>query len=466
MNINLKKLQTGLSSAILNGDVDCVGISTDSRKIIEGNLFVALKGENFDAHLFLEEVKLAGASAVVAEYVPKDFDLPSLIVPDTKLALSEMASMWRRQFNIPVIAVAGSNGKTTVKEMIASIFMAHFGKGNFVSTQGNLNNEIGVPLTIFNLAEHHQGAVIELGMNHPGEIEKLTSMAMPTVALVNNAQREHQEFMKSVQAVAEENGEVFKSLHADGVAVFPYGDSYSPLWNRLAHENGQRKVCTFGTSKGADVLGTAIEKQFGCELSIQIQEEKLNFNLHAAGKHNVLNALAAAACCHSIGIPLGSIAKGLELFQPVSGRLQLKNALNGAKIIDDTYNANPDSVIAAIAVLKAAGENGVLVLGDMGEVGKDGAQYHAEIGQYALENGIGKLFTLGELSKHSSDVFGKQAQHFSNVDELITELKEKILEDSTVLIKGSRFMKMERVVNSLMIADQKMQNEKSLTGNH
>jgi UDP-N-acetylmuramoyl-tripeptide--D-alanyl-D-alanine ligase len=455
MKLSLSTLQTVLSSStmtedMVTSDVEIQGISTDSRKVEKGNLFVALRGEYFDAHHFIKDVIQLGASAVVVDALPKDCDIPALIVPDTKLALAEIAQYWRRQHNIPVIAVTGSNGKTTVKEMIASILTAHFGADHIVATKGNLNNEIGVPLTLFRLNAHHQAAVIELGMNHQGEIAVLSAIAQATVGLVNNAQREHQEFMQTVQAVAEENGAVIRGLPTNGIAVFPCDDIYSELWASYAKESGDRKIVTFGTSSNADVCGSFEHQLFGCNLTIHIGEDNISFPLNAAGKHNVLNALAAAACCWSIGIPLQSIAHGLTLFQPVSGRLQLKKAMNGASVIDDTYNANPDSVIAAIDVLQNTGTQSVLVLGDMGEVGEDGAQFHTEIGTYALQQGIKKVYTLGNLAQFTAKAFGENAQHFSDMNDLQNAICQTITEENTVLIKGSRFMKMERVVNFLV----------------
>jgi UDP-N-acetylmuramoyl-tripeptide--D-alanyl-D-alanine ligase len=283
-------------------------------------------------------------------------------------------------------------------------------------------------------------------MNHPGEIALLASVAMPTVGLVNNAQREHQEFMQSVQAVAEENGAVFRSLPVDGTAVFPADDIYSELWCSIAAESGQRKVLTFGLAKNADVSGSFQSNAFGSELQIYIADTTFQVSLSAAGEHNVLNALAAAACCHAIGVSNENIALGLTSFQPVNGRLQAKQAANGARIIDDTYNANPDSVRAAIDVLAQASDKGILVLGDMGEVGSEGKAFHQEIGAYARERGVAQLFTLGDLAQDAALAFGNDAKHFDNIDDMLKALDSCISSDSTALIKGSRFMKMERVV--------------------
>ncbi|WP_295752513.1 UDP-N-acetylmuramoyl-tripeptide--D-alanyl-D-alanine ligase [Undibacterium sp.] len=452
MHASLKELQAVLTSAQLltkTLDLHVNGLATDSRRIHQGNLFLALRGEQFDAHDFLESVASSGAAAVVAEHVPDGYKLPALIVPDTQVALAEIARHWRRQFSIPVIGVTGSNGKTTVKEMIAAILHAYAGADHYLSTTGNLNNEIGVPLTVLRLQSQHRCAVIELGMNHPGEIALLTSVALPTVGLVNNAQREHQEFMQSVDAVAEENGSVLRALPADGIAVFPADDTYTALWRSYAAESGQRRVLTFGLTANSDVRGSYQAHAFGSEIKINIGDKAFSVNLSAAGSHNVLNALAAAACCHSIGVPNDVIARGLEAFQPVNGRLQRKTAVNGASIIDDTYNANPDSVRAAIDVLAQIGGSALLVLGDMGEVGEDGIAFHEEIGTYARARGIKHMLTMGVLAQHATSAFGEAAKHFDTIENLLAALDASISSTSTVLVKGSRFMKMERVVAHL-----------------
>ncbi|MBR7747286.1 UDP-N-acetylmuramoyl-tripeptide--D-alanyl-D-alanine ligase [Undibacterium baiyunense] len=466
MKASLKKLQQVVSNAQLIGDAHFLGLSTDSRKIEQGNLFLALRGETFDAHDFLNMVASSGAVAVIAERVPAGFSIPALIVPDTKRALAEIATYWRQQFTLPVIAVTGSNGKTTVKEMIASILLAQYGSEHMISTKGNLNNEIGVPLTVFRLQAQHQAAVFELGMNHPGEIAVLSSIAQASVGLVNNAQREHQEFMQTVEAVAIENGAVIQSLAADGVAVFPAHDTYTEIWKKFA---GQRKTLTFGLvnddSVKADVSGSFIAQDFGSEIVMTIQSESITVQLAAAGQHNVLNALAAAACCSAIGISATKIAEGLQAFAPVSGRLQLKQAATGARLIDDTYNANPDSVKAAIDVLAKANAETTLVLGDMGEVGADGAAFHQEIGLHAKAQGIKHLYTFGSLAQASSIAFGDGAQHFEELTGLLLNLDQHSGGGNTILIKGSRFMKMERVVAHLMNIENATANL-STSGTH
>jgi UDP-N-acetylmuramoyl-tripeptide--D-alanyl-D-alanine ligase len=443
----LVELQSVLTGACASADIAFSGVSTDSRRIEPGNLFVALRGENFDAHGFLAEVAAKGAAAVVAEHAPADLPIPVLIVPDTRVALGEIAAYWRGRFSIPVIGVTGSNGKTTVKEMIASILAAQFGQDGYLATRGNLNNEIGVPLTVLRMDTGHRAAVIELAMNHPGEIAVLGKIAQPTLAMVNNAQREHQEFMSSVEAVARENGSVIDTLAQDGVAVFPADDPFTPLWRAYA---GRRKALTFGLSADADVRADYTLREFGSDLQVCANGQQFPIRLAVAGLHNVRNALAAAACTLGIGIPEQTVARGLEAFAPVAGRLQRKASRIGAALIDDTYNANPDSVRAAIDVLAAMPAPRLLVLGDMGEVGNQGPQFHEEVGAYARERGLDSLATLGELAIHSSRAFGAGATHYKDIESLKQALDRTLTPATAVLVKGSRFMKMERVVQHLL----------------
>ncbi|HEY5798710.1 MAG TPA: UDP-N-acetylmuramoyl-tripeptide--D-alanyl-D-alanine ligase, partial [Burkholderiaceae bacterium] len=387
MRASLSQLLPHLAGARLQG-ADCAfeGVATDSRSIPAGSLFVALRGERFDAHDFLPDAAKAGAAAVVAETVPEGLNVPALIVPDTLAALAQIARYWRQQHSLPVIAVTGSNGKTTVKEMVASILAAAYGPEQIVATRGNLNNEIGVPLSVFRLEQSHRAAVFELGMNHPGEIARLTAIALPTVALVNNAQREHQEFMVSVEAVALENGAVLEQLGPHGVAVYPADDAYTTIWRGLADGGGSRSF-TFGLAGDADVTCTHAASAFGSDMTVAIRESgatiQFAVSIQAAGLHNVRNALAAIAATYAMGVATSAIVSGLAAFAPVQGRLQRKQAIGGAAVIDDTYNANPDSARAAIDVLAGAPSPRVLVLGDMGEVGSEGPAFHEEIGQYA-----------------------------------------------------------------------------------
>ncbi|NYE63642.1 UDP-N-acetylmuramoyl-tripeptide--D-alanyl-D-alanine ligase [Duganella sp. 1224] len=429
------------------------GVSTDSRTVAAGALFVALRGDVFDAHDFLPQVAGKGVAAVVVEEVPEGFTLPAIVVPNTLVALGQIANWWRNQFSIPVIGVTGSNGKTTVKEMIAAILAAAHGDEGRLATRGNLNNEIGVPLTLFRMDASQQSAVIEMGMNHPGEIGRLAAIAQANIAMVNNAQREHQEFMHTVEAVARENGAVLAALPTDGVAVFPHGDEFTPIWEELS---AGRRMLRFGLTKEAEVSCTFRASDFESEMFITICESEADprqffVRLQAAGEHNVRNALAAVACTYAAGIPLEKIKLGLDTFAPVSGRLQKKRAANGAVVIDDTYNANPDSVRAAIDVLAKAAAPRVLVLGDMGEVGTQGREFHEEVGAYAQTKGIETVLVTGELAAH---IHGAQVRHFENFGDLLSAVDAAVSPDATVLIKGSRFMKMERVVQHLIGSQQ------------
>jgi UDP-N-acetylmuramoyl-tripeptide--D-alanyl-D-alanine ligase len=359
-----------------------------------------------------------------------------------------MAQAWRAQFSLPLIAVTGSNGKTTVTQMIASILHVWQGK-DALATQGNFNNDIGVPLTLLRLQQHHRSAVLELGMNHPGEIAYLASLCMPTVALVNNAQREHQEFMHSVQAVATENGAVLSALPAQGVAVFAADDEHTGVWRHLAEG---KEVISFGRTANSDVhLLSATWNHQKWNLSVHTPLGPLTTHLSVAGEHNVHNALAAISCAVAAQVPLHMIEQGLAAFEPVAGRSRsLTFTVNHRQLVlvDDTYNANPDSVRAAIDLLAQSPKPRVLVLGDMGEVGTQGPEFHAEVGRYAQASGIEHLITLGELSRYSAKVFSN-AKHCTSIDEVNAQVLALLPAVATVLIKGSRFMRMERVVQAV-----------------
>jgi UDP-N-acetylmuramoyl-tripeptide--D-alanyl-D-alanine ligase len=431
-----------------DGNTPIARVHSDTRTLQPGDLFVALKGERFDAHAFLPQAKQQGAAAALAERGLCEAGLPGLQVKDALAALQALATAWRAQFTLPLIAVTGSNGKTTVTQMIASILRAWVGEGA-LATQGNLNNHIGVPLTLLRLrGGQHRAAVIELGMNHVGEIAELAAIARPTVALVNNAQREHQEFMASVEAVARENGSAIIALDGAGTAVFPADDAHTPLWLAMT---GPRAHLSFSMSGAADVTGDAQWHDGGWQLTIHTPSGPIAARLRVAGRHNLKNALAAAACALAAGAPLDAIARGLEAFEPVKGRSQLKSFVRDGvpvTLVDDSYNANPDSVRAAIDVLVELPSPGWLVLGDMGEVGQQGPQFHAEVGAYAKERGIAALWTAGELCAHAAQAYGAAARHFATVPELIAALAQAP-QARAVLVKGSRFMQMERVVQAL-----------------
>jgi UDP-N-acetylmuramoyl-tripeptide--D-alanyl-D-alanine ligase len=424
-------------------------VHTDTRTLQPGDLFVALKGERFDAGEFLAEARAKGAVAAIAHGGLAQAGLCGLEVPDTLLALGQLAAGWRAQFKLPLIAVTGSNGKTTLTQMIAAILNA-WKPGQSLATSGNLNNAIGLPLTLLRLRADHAVGVVELGMNHPGEIAYLAGIACPTVAAVNNAQREHQEFMATVEAVARENGSVLQALPANGVAVFPAGEAYTPVWAELT---GQRAALSFSSDADADadVQGSGIWQDGAWQVSAHTPAGSVQFPLHIAGRHNVRNALAAVACALAAGAPLAAIAAGLAAFQPVKGRSRaftLSHQNRQLTVVDDTYNANPDSVRAAIDVLAELPGPRLLVLGDMGEVGDQGPQFHAEVGAYARDRGIDALYALGEMTPDTCQAFGA-GRHFTQVEALIAQVQAELGQLSSVLVKGSRFMKMERVIQAL-----------------
>ncbi|WP_042421339.1 UDP-N-acetylmuramoyl-tripeptide--D-alanyl-D-alanine ligase [Comamonas granuli] len=433
-----------------DGAVAIGRVHTDTRSLQPGDLFVALRGERFDAHDFLPQARAAGAAAALAERGLQAAGLPGIEVPDSLQALGHLAAGWRAQWALPLIAVTGSNGKTTVTQMIAAILRAHVQEAAF-ATQGNLNNAVGVPQTLLRLGAQHRVGVVELGMNHPGEIAYLAGIVQPTVALVNNAQREHLEFMHTVQAVAEENGSVFAVLPANGVAVFPAGDTYTPLWQALA---GARRCLTFGGA-GADVRCTQAQWRDGAwQVHMATPQGALDCLLHIAGRHNVTNALAATACALAAGVPLPAIAQGLAAFAPVKGRSRALGLRYGARtvtVVDDSYNANPDSMHAAIEVLAELPGPRLLVLGDMGEVGTQGPQFHAEAGAHAQARGIEQVFALGPLAAHAAAACAG-ARHFQDMAALQAAVQQALPTVGSVLVKGSRFMKMEQVVEALAAA--------------
>lgn len=423
-------------------DATVTGVSTDSRAVAPGELFVALAGERHDAHDFVPQARERGAAAVlVSRTVPGEG--PAIVVEDTRAGLARLAAAWRARFALPVLALTGSNGKTTVKEMTASILAAHAGEaGAVLATEGNLNNDIGLPLMLLRLRAHHRFAVFEMGMNHAGEIDFLSRLAAPTAALVNNAQRAHVGLLGSVEAVARAKGEIYGGLGTGGVALVNADDAHAGLWTALA---AGRPVVTFGFAAQADVRG----RLDGDALRIAMPVGEAVVRLRVPGEHNARNAVAAAAAALALGAGPAAIAAGLEAFGGVHGRLERRTGPAGERVIDDTYNANPDSVRAAIDVLAATIGRKVLVLGDMGEIGEMSAQFHDEIGGYAKSQGIDRLFALGEASTLAAHNFGHGGVHFSDVSLLIDALNGELAPGTTVLVKGSRFMRMERVANAV-----------------
>lgn len=459
-----------------------VGVSSDSRALKPGELFIALTGERFNGHTFLSQALLQGACAALVSTYHPEIALPQIQVADTRIALRQLAAAWRRKFDLPLVLVTGSNGKTTVKEMLSSIFAHAVKVSNYLATSGNYNNDIGLPLTLLQLNAAHRFAVIELGMNHPGETVVLADIALPTVVLINNAQREHQEFMASVKAVAEEHGSAIDTLPATGSVVFPADSEYSGLWRQLA---GRRQVIDFAllpetaacagaeenpalmvsspvvagqvVSLAADHSVLKIRTTYGTTTAREV-----TLTLPLMGKHNLQNALAACAAALAVGIDLETISAGLQTFSPVKGRLQIITRA-GLTVIDDSYNANPDSVRAAIDVLATMPMPRTLILGDMGEVGERGVDFHQEIGAYARARGVNKLLAAGPLSVHACQAFGSDAQHFADAAILSQALQAQAYQaQGTVLVKGSRFMRMEQILPLLQSSSTVQSKSKEL----
>ena len=453
-------------SELVAQQINISRVGTDSRQIESGELFVALTGGRFDAHDFLSDVAKAGAGGVlISEQDKCPKDLAAICVPDTRVGLGALAAAWRAKHPIPLALVTGSNGKTTVKEMIASIFKAAVGEDCTLVTEGNLNNDIGLPLTLLRLRSTDQLAVVELGMNHPGETAVLAAIAQASIALINNAQREHQEFMATVAAVAEEHSAAIKALPLKGVAVFPADSEFASVWRKAA---AGRKIMDFVLQSGsasdkASVTGRLLNNG---QVQVQTEQGNVEIQLKTLGSHNVRNALAASAVALAAGVSLEKIKQGLEAFSPVNGRMQAKPMDSNHTLIDDSYNANPDSVRAAIDTLKLTGNSSWLILGDMGEVGNQGPEFHREVGEYAASQGVDKLFALGEQCQFAIAGFedSKKAlsltassQHFADMDLLISTLRNELQNQAThssrhlnILVKGSRFMRMERVVQALL----------------
>ena len=439
------------------------GVSTDSRSIAPGDLFVAIKGDTFDGHDFVSQAFDRGAVAAIVA-IDRAADLAAairnaavatmLVVADPVGALGALAEFWRRRCFLTIAEIAGSNGKTTVKEMTAAILRAEFGADNVLATEGNLNNEIGLPLTVLRLRPVHTVAVIEIGMNHPGETATLSAIVRPTIGVINNAQREHQEFMNSVAEVAAEHASLLGALPDDGFAVINADDDYAGFWREVvARRNADGAslvVRDFGLRAPAAISGRCETAAWGSSVEVTTPEGAATIELRVPGRHNVANALAAIAAATAAGAGLSAAAEALAAFRPIRGRLQTRLGFDGATIIDDTYNANPDSVKAAIAVLAHAAGAKWLVLGDMGEVGDQGPAFHREIGEYARAAGVNRLLTVGELAIHAVAAFGVGGRHYADQDSLVSDLSIGPHRGTTMLVKGSRFMAMERVVARLV----------------
>jgi len=443
----LSEAAAALGVQHVGADVQFTSVGSDSRNIVAGQLFVALKGANFDGNSFAQEALKLGAVAVLVSDESVQVE-PRIVVADTRLALGELAKYWRQKFDMPVLAVTGSNGKTTTKEMLSAILsVVAQAKASVHATYGNLNNDIGVPLTLLKMQPSHQYAVVEMGMNHLGEIDYLTHIAQPDVALINNAGIAHIGELGSRDNIAQAKGEIFAGLKPDGVAVINADSDYADYWKSL---NPNRKIVTFGLKKAADVSARYQALDGYASVVLTAANEEVSVQLSVQGEHNISNALAAAAAAYALGVSLSDIGRGLASFTGVYGRLERKAGINGAVVIDDTYNANPDSMKAAIDVLAKLAGKKILVLGDMGELGADAQNMHAEVGAYAKAAGLTTLYCLGNLSIETARSFGQGAEHFSSAEAIAQAVMPALEQGTTVLVKGSRFMQMERVVKLLV----------------
>lgn len=420
------------------------GISIDTRKIEPNQLFIAIPGEQVDGHDFIEEARKKGASAALVNRFVES-ELPQIKVNDTILAMGKLGAAWRHQFNLPIVAVTGSNGKTTLKNMIASILIAACGndKTHVLATKGTLNNHLGLPLTLAELNHTHRYGVIEMGMNHFGEIEYLTQLTQPDVALITNAAAAHLEGVGDLAGVARAKGEIFLGLSPKGTAILNRDDHFFSYWQELV---GKRTIISFGLHDEANV--TLVSQQNDTTI-INTPQGQIDIRLPLLGQHNIVNMLAATAAACALNIPLSAIKKGLETIAPAPGRLQLHKLKNGVNLIDDTYNANPFSLQAAVDTLAHFTGKKILVLGDMKELGEQTTTLHHDAGKKIRAAGIDYLFTYGELSAHTAQAFGEGAYHFNTQDKLITAVKPLLYNQTTVLVKGSRSMRMEKIVHQL-----------------
>jgi UDP-N-acetylmuramoyl-tripeptide--D-alanyl-D-alanine ligase len=445
MAMPLSKAAEVLAGRCVSADVLFRGVSTDTRQLRQGNLFVALQGPHHDGHDYLEAARERGAVAAAVSRIT-NASLPLLEVDDTRLALGRLAAYWRAQFTLPVVAVTGSNGKTTVRSMTHAILSL---AGRTLATQGNLNNDIGLPLTLFRLGPEDRYAVLEMGANHPGEIDYLAAIARPDIAVVTNAGPAHLEGFGDVAGVARAKGELFARLEAQGVAIINADDRYAPLWRELA---ARCRVVEFGLQSDAAVHARWQGDVSGSQVSLFTPWGDTEFHLPLPGRHNVMNALAASTAALAAGAGLDAVSQGLASLSPVAGRFTVHRLPQGITVIDDTYNANPGSLQAAIDVLATAGGETWLVLGDMGELGEGALELHREAGNRARIAGVDRLFTLGDLSRAAAESFGGNAAAFDTPEELVTALREAVHGGLHVLVKGSRRMRMERVVEALGVA--------------
>ena len=453
--MRLSTAATAAGGVLRGADAEFASVSIDSRRLQAGDLYVAIKGERHDGHDFVNDAAATGAVAVVVS-TPQDVAVPQIVVDDTRLALGKLAAAWRARFNLPVIGVTGSNGKTTVKEMIAAILRQ---RGDVLVTQGNLNNDFGVPLTLFGLREQHRYAVIEMGANHSGEIAYVAALAQPSVVVITNAGAAHLEGFGSLEGVARAKGEIYAALGAEGVAVVNADDAFAGYWRTVI---GARRALNFGYADADVSVVPGSEQWHGADSALRFTLHTpagdVPINLNLLGRHNLVNACAAAAVALAAGAELDDVRAGLAAMQAVKGRLQLQRIDARASVIDDSYNANPSSMQAALQVLAGLPGTRIFVMGDMGELGAGAAELHADLGRAARTAQVGEFYSTGELSGHAAAAFGAGAQHFATQSELIAALQKRLAlndERITLLVKGSRRAQMEKVVEALVGAAAK-----------
>jgi UDP-N-acetylmuramoyl-tripeptide--D-alanyl-D-alanine ligase len=448
MKMMLSEIAACVQGELIGDDVTISSASIDTRAIEPGQLYIAIKGNNFDGNEFVSEAERAGAcAAIVHRGVPAK--VPHIVVEDTRLALAEFAGAWRKKASVPLIGVTGSNGKTTVKEMTAAILNV---KADTLFTKGNLNNDIGVPLTLLRLNEQYRYGVIEMGANHPGEIEYTSRYAQADVVIITNVGPAHIEGFGSVDGVAQAKGEIIRTLKPDGVAVLNRDDKYFDYWQSVA---GTRKVMSFGIDGAATVTAHSITTEvvnnaFATSFVLVSDVGSLTVKLQLAGRHNVLNALAATAACLALGIDLQQIKQGLERVTPVTGRLQPLVSRLGNIIIDDTYNANSASLKVGLDVLANCDGKRWLILGAFGELGPESPKIHQEMGELIKSSGVLRLLATGSDARNTVSIFGKGATFFDTQQELIEVLKQELKGDEAILVKGSRAQRMENVVAALV----------------
>lgn len=437
-----------LSGELAGGDGVFGSVSIDTRTLQPGDLYIAIKGERFDGNDFVEQAAEAGAvAAVVRRGVSAS--IPTIEVADTHLALAELGGAWRKQTSAKVVGVTGSNGKTTVKEMVAAVLSTD---GEVLHTKGNLNNDIGVPLTLLRLAAQHRYAVIEMGANHPGEIAYTASFAVPDVAIITNAGPAHIEGFGSVEGVARAKGELFAALKPDGVAIINRDDAFFDYWRSVA---GGRKIVSFGLSDASDVAASEIKTEiiddrFATTFMLSTPKGSMSCRLQLAGKHNVVNALAAVGAGLALDLALEQIVQGLQVVKPVTGRLQPWVGRKGNIVIDDTYNANSGSLKAGLAVLTGIGQKPWLVLGAFAELGPESLSMHRDMGSLIKSSGVVRLLATGSDARATVEAFGKGASFYETQDELIGALEQELTGEETILIKGSRMRRMENVAAALV----------------